>query len=62
MKGILKDILIGAEVVNLAKEIGKGNRAPITRYYPKLPRNEGATRASLLIEVANIEAARDLYN
>ena len=46
----------------LAKTIIKTNNIPITRYHPKIPRDEGSTKASLLLEVGNAKAVRDLYD
>ena len=49
-------------MAELAKTIIKTNNVPITYYHPKIPRDEGSTKASLLLEVGNAKAVRDLYN
>ncbi len=62
VKGMPKSVLQKRDRTELAKSIEKDNKTPITRCHPKIPRNEGATKASLLLEVGNVEAARDLCN
>ena len=61
-KGIPKTLVKGVNTAELAKTIAKTNSAPVTRYHPKIPRDEGVTKASLLLEVGNARAVRDLYD
>ena len=44
----------------LAKTITKTNNVPVTRCHLKIPRDEGLTKASLLLEAGNARAVRDL--
>ena len=61
-KGIPKTLVKGVNTVKLAKTIAKTNSTPVIRYHPKIPRDEGVTKASLLLEVGNVRAIRDLYD
>ena len=61
-KGILKTLIKGVNKSKLIRTIIKTNSAPITQYYPKIPYNEGLTKASLLLEVGNARVARNLYD
>ena len=61
-KGILKTLVKGINTAKLVKTIIKTNNVPITRYYLKIPRDEGLTKASLLLKVGNARATRDLYD
>ena len=55
-KGVLKTLVKGVNVAELVKTITKTNNTPITRYYPKIPYDEGLTKASLLLKVRNTKA------